>query len=119
MNALDIVMPYQEAWTSGDFETAAPYLADDFVMRGPIADYGSKHAFVEGFSAFFAQAMRPGWHKVAAYGDEHGAMLLYDLFLASGGTMRIADHLTVKDGKIQAEEIVWDTHAYRAARAAS
>jgi uncharacterized protein YndB with AHSA1/START domain len=57
--------------------------------------------------------MRPGWTKVAAFGDDREALLLYDLTFLSGAAMRIADHYTVSNGKIQTETILWDTHGFR------
>lgn len=53
--------------------------------------------------------MRPTWSKVAAFGDDHEALLLYDLVLVTAATMRIADHYTVRDGKLQTDQILWGT----------
>jgi hypothetical protein len=36
-------------------------------------------------------------------------LLLYDLVLVTAATMRIADHYTVRDGKLQTEQILWGT----------
>jgi hypothetical protein len=38
---------------------------------------------------------------------------MYDVFLVSGVALRIADYYTVKDGKLQAETLVFDTHGFR------
>jgi hypothetical protein len=53
--------------------------------------------------------LRPTWSKVAAFGDDHEALLLYDLVLVTAATMRIADDYTVRDGKLQTEQILWGT----------
>ena len=52
-------------------------------------------------------------HARAAFGDEREALLLCDLHLLSGAAMRIADHYTVSNGKIQTEQILWDTYGQR------
>jgi hypothetical protein len=65
-----------------------------------------------GFKAF-AQIIRPGWRKIAAFGDDQGALLICDLFLVSGAALHIADYYTVKDGKLQTETLVFDTHGFR------
>ncbi len=82
-SALDIAIAFLDAWTAKDFETAGRYLADDFVFDGPIAHYRSAQEFVSGSRAF-ADRLRPTWFKVAAFGDDHEALLLYDLFLTYG-----------------------------------
>lgn len=73
-----------------------------------MAHYRSAREFRTGSSAFAAQ-LTPDRHVVAAFGDDTSALLLYDLVLVSGATMRVADHYTVADGLIRAEQILWDT----------
>jgi SnoaL-like domain len=110
--ALSVAEAFLDAWTRQDFETAAQYLADGLVFDGPIAHYRSAQEFLAG-SRPFAARLRPGWSSIAAFGDEKQALLLYDLVLVSGDTMRVADHYTVRDGKIQTEQILWDTGSRR------
>jgi ketosteroid isomerase-like protein len=108
-SALDIAVAFLDAWTEGDFKKAGSHLADDFVFEGPIAHYTSASDFLAG-SKRFIETIRPGWAKVAAFGDDREALLLYDLTHRSGSRMRIADYYTVSNGKIQTEAILWDTH---------
>lgn len=110
--ALNIATAFLDAWTGHDLETAGSYLADDFTFDGPIAHYRSAKDFLAG-SRRFVETIRPGRTTVAAFGDDRDALLLYDLRLLSGATMRIADHYTVRDGKIRTETILWDTHGAR------
>lgn len=110
--ALEIATAYLDAFTGKDLEKAGGYLAEDFTLDGPIAHYRSAEEFLAGATRF-AESIRPGWTQIAAFGDEREALLLYDLAVVSGATMRIADHLTVSDGKIQTETVVWDTHGFR------
>ena len=109
---LDRVIAYLDALMEKDFETAASYLAADFVFEGPIRQYRSAQEFLTGFRAF-AQIIRPGWRKIAAFGDDQGVLLMYDLFLVSGAALRIADYYTVKSGRVQTETLVFDTHGFR------
>lgn len=108
-SALDIAVAFLDAWTKGDFEKAGTHLAEDFVFDGPIAHYTSASGFLAG-SRRFIEAIQPGWTKVAAFGDDREALLLYDLTLRTGAPLRIADHYTVSNGQIRAETILWDTH---------
>ncbi len=111
-HALAVATAFLDAWTRQDFETAGRYLAADLVFDGPIAHYRSAQEFLAG-SRPFATRLKPGWSAVAVFGDDRQALLLYDLHLVSGDTMRVADHYTVSDGKITAEQILWDTGTRR------
>lgn len=107
--ALRLAVAFLDAWTAGDFDRAGTYLADDFRFAGPIASYDSAADFLAGSRRFVA-AIEPGWSKVAAFGDEREALLLYDLALLAGPALRIADHYTVGGDRIRTETILWDTH---------
>lgn len=111
-SALDLAAAYLDAFTAGDLDTTATYLADDFIFDGPIAHYRSAREFLAG-SRPFVEKLRPGWAQVAAFGDDREALLLYDLTLRSGAPLRIADHYTVDRGRIRTETILWDTGASR------
>jgi hypothetical protein len=106
--ALDVATAFLDAFTAGDLDHTATYLADDFTFDGPIAHYRSAEEFLTG-SRPFVETLHPGWTRIAAFGDDHHALLLYDLTLQTGATMRIADHYTVDRGKIRTETILWDT----------
>lgn len=110
--ALDLATAFLEAWAGKDFATAGRYLADDFAFDGPVAHYRSARDFLAGSQAFAAM-LSGSWSTVAAFGDDREALLLYDLHLLSGGAMRIADRYTVSNGKIQTEQILWDTYGQR------
>lgn len=110
--ALDIANAFLDAWTGRDLAAAGSYLADDFTFDGPVARYRSAREFLAGSGAF-AAGLSGSRSVLAAFGDEREALLLYDLGLLSGAAMRVADHYTVSDGKIQAEQILWDTYGQR------
>lgn len=42
--ALEAVLDYRRAWTSGDIDTAMTYVADDVVCHAPGADLTGKDA---------------------------------------------------------------------------
>src|SRR5215472_16070897 len=112
---LDIVIAYQDAWTSHDFETAAGLLAGDVVFEGPNGlGYQGPEAMMAAVSRFALQC-EPGWHRVAAAGDADGALVMYDCQLRSGERIRCADHFAVRDGRIVKETLLFDTAAFQAA----
>lgn len=107
-SALEIVLAYQEAWTHQDLATAASYLAADVV-------FDSQSQYVTGVQAFmdaltpFASRIVPGWHRIAAYSDNHEALLMYTVTTTNGAVVRAADYFTVQDGKIQLDKLVFAT----------
>jgi hypothetical protein len=113
--ALDVVLAYQNAWTGKDFDTAARYLADDFVHTSPNASYTSARAWLPALARFGGR-IGPGWRPVATFGDETEALLMYELFAVSGAALPLTvDHFTVRDGKIISETLVFDTASFGAA----
>jgi hypothetical protein len=106
-SALAVAAAFLDAWTAGDFEQARTYLADDLTFDGPAAHYRSAEEFLAGSAPFVAQ-IKPGWAKVSAFGSDSEALLLYDLQLRAGQLMRVADYHVVRDGRIQAETILFD-----------
>jgi len=112
--ALDVVLAYQEAWTSGDLETAAGCLAGDVVWIGPTARLDGPGDFMRGLGRF-ADTLAPGWRKIAAMADGDGVLLMFEVDTASGTPIRAADYFTVSRGRIQTDTMVFDTLAYRTA----
>jgi hypothetical protein len=107
--ALDIATAFLDAWTGRDFQRAGTFLADDFVFDGPRAHYRSATDFLAG-SERFVRRIEPRWTQVSAFGDDDEALLLYDLWLLSGASMRVTDHYRVSNGVIEAETILWDSY---------
>jgi hypothetical protein len=106
-SALAVATAFLDAWTAGDVEAARTVLADDFTFDGPGGHYRSAGEFLSGSKDFVAM-ITPEWTVISAFGDDHEALLLYDLHLRNGQTMRIADHQMVRDGLVQAEQILFD-----------
>jgi ketosteroid isomerase-like protein len=111
--ALAIVRAYHRGWTSKDFATATRLLAPDLVVEVPINEYPNADAFAKALSGFGALVERVALLAEFADGDE--AMLLYDMEVERLGTMRVAEHFTVKDGRIIRIRQIHDTAAVRAA----
>lgn len=113
---LDVVVAYTEAWASKDLETAAGHLADDVVFDGASARYESAEPLLRGLGGFVSQ-IAPGWRQLAAVAQGEQVMLMYEVSLPSGKPVRLAEHFTVRDGKIRSEMLVFDTLTVQAARA--
>jgi SnoaL-like domain len=113
---LAIAIAFTKAWTSHDMETAASYVAEDVEFDGPIAGHTTGiDAYMQGLSAF--APVVTGMRIIAAFGDDTQALIMYDLTTAPFGTLRTAELLTVKDGKIQEDKLTFDTYKVRQASA--
>jgi ketosteroid isomerase-like protein len=116
MNAHDttgIVRAYHDAWTRKDYARARALLAGTLAVEVPVNDYPTAESFaaaLENFGSMVSSA-----ELLAAMSDGNEAILLYDLQAGPVGTLRVAEHFTVEDGKITRIRQIHDTAAVRAA----
>lgn len=116
MSAYDtdaIIRAYYDAWTSGDFSQAGSLLAPELKVEVPVNDYRDAAAFATALEAFGMMTTRSELLAAMSAGEE--GMLLYDMDVQGLGTLRVAEHFTVDDGKITSIRQVHDTAALRAA----
>ena len=117
MNAddiLEIARSYHRAWTTEkDFAAAAGFLAEDLRTDLPVNVYADKGEFVEAISGF--GGLITGVEMLAAVASANEAVLIYDLDMPPLGVLRMAEQLTVVDGKITSIRQVHDTATMRAA----
>jgi uncharacterized protein YndB with AHSA1/START domain/ketosteroid isomerase-like protein len=112
-DAAEIARAYHERWTTRDFAGAAALLADTLVVEVPVNRYPTAEAFAAALASFGSTVTRVD--LLAAMSTGHEAMVLYDLDAEALGTLRVAEHFTVEDGKITRIRQVHDTAAVRAA----
>ena len=110
---LDIAETFTRAWTGGDIEKAAAFVADDVVFDGPLQKSTGKKPYVEGLTKLAAGVK--GVKIIAAFGDETQALLMYDLSTGPYGILTCAKHLTIKDGKITRDQLAFDSFPIRGA----
>lgn len=108
-----IVDAYHRGWTSRRFEESIRLLAPGLRVEVPINDYPTRESFAQALVGFGAMVDRVELLAEFAHGDE--AMLLYDMDVQGLGRMRVAEHFTVKAGKIARLRQIHDTAAVRAA----
>jgi uncharacterized protein YndB with AHSA1/START domain/ketosteroid isomerase-like protein len=109
----EIVRAYHDAWTAKDFAAASALLADTLEVEVPVNEYPTAGSFAKALASF--GAMVTDVALLAAMSDGDQAMLLYDLAAGPVGTLRVAEHFTVADGKIVRIRQVHDTAPVRAA----
>jgi hypothetical protein len=106
-----VIRAYHDAWTAGDFGMAASLLADGLIVEVPVNEYPTAESFGAALRAFGSLAAGVKLHAAMSDGDD--GMLLYDMDVAGLGTLRVAEHFTVRDGKIVRIRQVHDTAALR------
>jgi hypothetical protein len=111
--ALDAVREYHDGWTSKNFQAAINRLAPDLQVEVPINEYPTRESFAQALTAFggLVRSVR----LLAEFVNGNEAMLLYDMEVDRLGTLRVAEHFTVLDGRIVRIRQIHDTAAVRAA----
>ena len=108
--ALETALAYHRAWTSGDLDGAMTHVADDIVCRAPGQNLNNKSEY-RSFLGGFSQLMT-GLTDVAAFGDEEHVVLFYFPHTAVTSTAPVAEHFTIRDGRIVESLLVFDRLSY-------
>jgi ketosteroid isomerase-like protein len=111
--AAGIARVYHDAWTRKDFAAATALLAPALVVEVPVNDYPDAESFAAALESFGSAVDTV--ELLAAMSSGNEAMLLYDLEAGPIGTLRVAEHFTVVDGKITRIRQIHDTAPIRAA----
>jgi ketosteroid isomerase-like protein len=115
--ALKTALAYYQAWTSGNFDQAMTYVAQDIVCRAPAGRLEGAEAF-RGFMEPFSKIVTRS-SLIAAFGDATTAVLMYDTDTLPVKDAPGAECLTVENGKITRMRIIFDRLPFEAARRAA
>ena len=115
--ALDVARAYLTALDNHDVATAARYLAENVVFDSPIQHHTSTKTLLPSLTAF-GEIQTGDIQMIAAFGDQDQALVLFDVPTGPFGALRTAVHYTVRDGKIQTANPVFDATAINTAQAA-
>jgi uncharacterized protein YndB with AHSA1/START domain len=110
---LAVVRDYHRGWTTKNFDAAIDRLAPNLAIEVPVNTYATKESFAQALVGFGGMVERVDLLAEFAHDDE--AMLLYDMQVANIGTLRVAEHFTVRDGAIVRLRQIHDTMPVRAA----
>ena len=112
-DALQTARDYHDAWTSRDFARATSLLAGDLAVEVPINNYPTPESFGDALRGFGSMVERT--RLLSALGNDIEATLIYDMDVVGLGTIRIAEHFAVHDGKIDRLRQIHDTTLVRQA----
>ncbi|HYZ56258.1 MAG TPA: nuclear transport factor 2 family protein [Streptosporangiaceae bacterium] len=93
-----IIRAYYEAWTAKDFDRAVSLLAHGLTVEVPVNEYPDTGSFAAALKTFGSMTTKTELLSAMSAGTE--GMLLYDMDVQGLGTLRVAEHFTVDDGKI-------------------
>ncbi|MBA2532837.1 MAG: nuclear transport factor 2 family protein [Nocardioidaceae bacterium] len=113
--ALSTALAYYEAWTNRDFDRAMTFIADIvcYAPAGRLDGADAFRSFMEPFTQIVTRA-----ELIASFGDDHIAMLMYDLDTLPVPHAPGAERLTVADATITQIRIIFDRAPFDAARQA-
>ena len=103
--ALKIAKQYFNDWNNRKFAEAENRFSETAIFDTPINTYDNKQGFMAAvrFTADAANSIK----LIAEFGNEHDAMLLYDLDLMQVGIIRIAEYFKVENDRITS---IWHIH---------
>jgi SnoaL-like protein len=104
---------FVEAFGRGDMAAVAGLLADDVAFESPRVALTGAGPVLAAIGEF-AQVVT-AVSVLAVVGDEERAMIMYDMVTEPFGTLRAVDHLVVRDSRIVADTLVFDTYEVRKA----
>jgi hypothetical protein len=113
----EVASTFVEAFGRGDMAAVADLLADDVAFESPRIALTGAEPVLAAMGEFVQVVM--GVTVLAVVGDDERAMVMYDMETGPFGTIRAADHLVVRDGRIVADTLVFDTYEVRKAMEAS
>lgn len=112
--ALSVALAYYHAWTGKDVDGAMTHVADDVVCDSPLGRIEG----VEGLRAFMAPfaGMLNSSDLVAAFGDDHTAVLVYNPHTTLVEDAPSGECHTVRDGRIVNILLIFDRTPFDEAR---
>lgn len=108
-----VITAYYRAWTTRDFDRAVSLLAPGLTVEVPVNEYPDTTSFAAALKNFGSVTTSAELLAVMSEGEE--GMLLYDMEVQGLGSLRVAEHFTVGNGKITRIRQIHDTAALRAA----
>ncbi|MFI6296010.1 nuclear transport factor 2 family protein [Nonomuraea sp. NPDC050790] len=109
----EIATLFVEAFARRDVDAMAGHLADDVVFESPRGTIEGAAPVLAAMGQF-AEVVA-GVQILSVLGDGEQAMIMYDMVTGPFGTLRAADHLVIRDGRIVSDRLVFDTYELRKA----
>jgi ketosteroid isomerase-like protein len=114
----ETVRAYSDARFRGDVAAAAALTGDGFVFRSPFITSDSPDGHLDGLDGLLG--IVSGVEPISELYGENEATLVYDLHTvpAVGITQRTAEHFRLRDGRITAITLIFDSAPWQSIMAA-
>jgi ketosteroid isomerase-like protein len=110
--ALTIARTYFDAMANKDVDKMMSVSADDIVCRSPVGQTQGAAAF-RGFQEGFARMIKK-LTLVAAFGDDHDAVIVYDAETYPVASAIVAEHIIVTNDRIASTRVIYDATPFAA-----
>jgi ketosteroid isomerase-like protein len=104
---MQTALTFLGAWARNDMDTVVTLLAQDVSFESPQHRLAGRDAVAAAMGEF-AQVVT-GIDLLVATATGAEVIVMYDMHTAPFGTLRVAEHFTVRDGLIAADQLVFDT----------
>jgi ketosteroid isomerase-like protein len=102
-----IAAAYYTAWTTGDFDEMMKWVADDVVCETPSGLLAGARSFRNFWADFVTRTLKRV-ELIALYGDIDSAVILYSCDLACADDQRVAEWISMRDGRIAHSLMIYD-----------
>ncbi|WP_161606404.1 nuclear transport factor 2 family protein [Microlunatus speluncae] len=109
---IDVAVRFIEAFGRRDLTALADCLADDIVFESPRMQLTGRDQVLAAIGEF--TGVVDSVKITGSYGDARSAVVVYEIRTGPFGTIRAADHVSVRDGKITTDTLIFDTAALKA-----
>jgi limonene-1,2-epoxide hydrolase len=110
---VETAVAFIEAFGRRDLAAMSRHVAPEVVFESPRGRIEGAPAVLEAIGQFAEAVAEVKILSVLGGADE--AMIMYDMVTGPFGTLRAADHLVIRDGRITADRLVFDTYELRKA----
>jgi len=110
-NKIDLAIAYLNSWNNGQIANGRKYVSDDYHFNGPIDEF---HNAKDAFAAFEQLAPLVVGIEIASIvekGDDLAAFYIFKV-KAPIGSVPIAEHLKMRNGKIIDSRIYYDPRTF-------
>lgn len=111
---LETLLAYHRAWSGGDVEAAMSHVAEDVVCDAPAGRLAGREAFRAYMGPFIAMVTR--YERLAAFGDDGSAVIVYDTDTRLVDGAPGAELVTVTGGRIRTMRLIFDRLPFDEAR---
>lgn len=111
MTHTEILKSFYSAMERHDWPAKRAMLHDDFRFHGPLMQSDGADQFIEGVKQFNCEVTFKDVQTIEQ-GDTVMSFFTFAIAQPFSGSFRMAERVTVRDGKLQSSELIFDARAF-------